>query len=269
MGDFNMKISIYSTAFNVIEKNFNYQDAIKNFLYYADEVCLAINKSQDSSLETISKYVKDNNYNVKIIPTEFSYDDPFCYGKIVNAALQGCTGDICILQDFDERFGGNKNYLIKLCEQLLTLDQVKAFFVPVINLYGDFYHYKDIGFKWYIHKRGLYRGAVNFGVKQDGRPDYDKTSTDELIDENSNLVPTLNLMYALNLQDPYEYIHKDYPFIYHLGYTNFDDRIKRNHFWKPFWEKATGGDKNSHSLNKKDLEIENLKETKINLWKTI
>ena len=54
-----------------------------------------------------------------------------------------------------------------------------------------------------------------------------------------------------------------------LGYTNFDDRIKRNHFWKPFWEKATGGDKNSHSLNKKDLEIENLKETKINLWKTI
>jgi hypothetical protein len=264
-----MKISIYSTAFNVIKNDFDYQDAIKNFLYYADEVCIAINKSDDNSSEVIKNYIKENQYNVKIIDTDFSYEDPFCYGKIVNAALQGCSGDICILQDLDERFGGSKDILHKICEQFLSMNEIKALFVPVINLYGDIFHYKDINFKWYIHKSGLYRGPVNFGIKNDGRPDYNKTSTDELIDENSNLVPTLNIVQGLNLNDPYEYIVKNYPFVYHLGYTDFHKRVKRNHFWKNFWENATGGDKNTHSLNEKDLEIEGLKETKIDLWKTI
>ena len=119
-----MKISIYSTAFNVIEKNFDYKDAIRNFLYYADEVCLAVNTSKDKTLEVITKYVKDNNFNVKIIPTKFDYEDPFCYGKIVNAALQGCTGDICILQDFDERFGGDKKILNQVCEQFLKFNEI-------------------------------------------------------------------------------------------------------------------------------------------------
>lgn len=264
-----MKISIYSTAFNVIEKNFDYKDAIRNFLYYADEVCLAVNTSKDKTLEVITKYVKDNNFNVKIIPTKFDYEDPFCYGKIVNAALQGCTGDICILQDFDERFGGDKKILNQVCEQFLKFNEIKALFVPVINLYGDFYHYKDIGFKWYIHKKGLYRGAVDFGIKENGRPDYNKTSTDELIDENKKLVPTINILEATRLFDMNQYIKNDYPFVYHLGYTNFDDRIKRNFFWKPFWEKATGGDKNSHSLNKNDLYANDIKPTNLKLWKKI
>lgn len=264
-----MKISIYSTAFNIIKNDFDYEDAIRNFLYYADEVCIAINKSEDNSSGVIKKFILDNNLNVKVIDTNFSYEDPFCYGKIVNAALQECTGDICILQDLDERFGGKKEYLIKICENFLKLDQVKALFVPVINLYGDLYHFKDINFKWYIHKSGLYRGAVNFGIKDNGRPDYNKTSTDELIDSNSNLVPTLNVVQALGLNDPYQYIVNQYPFVYHLGYTDFHKRVKRNHFWKNFWENATGGDKNTHSLNEKDLEINGLNETKIGLWNKI
>jgi hypothetical protein len=261
-----MKISIYSTAFNVIDNDFDYEDAIRNFAFYADEVCLAINKSKDDSSNVIKKFVKDNNFNVKIIDTEFEYTDPFCYGKIVNSALQACTGDICILQDLDERFGGDKTYLIKLCEQLLSIDQAKAFFVPVINLYGDFDHYKDIAFKWYIHKSGLYRGAVNFGIKDNGRPDYNKTSTDELIDGDSNLVPTINIVNALQIQDPYEYIQKDYPFVYHLGYTDLNNRVKRNHFWKGFWEKATGGDQNTHSLNVNDLIGKEYPKHNLKLW---
>lgn len=264
-----MKISIYSTAFNVVKNNFNYKDAIKNFCFYADEVSLAINKSEDNSSEVVKEFVKENNLNVKVIDTEFSYDDPFCYGKIVNAALQGCSGDICILQDLDERFGGNKDVLIKICEDFLKLEQIKALFVPVINLYGDFYHYKDINFKWYIHKSGLYRGPVNFGLKDNGRPDYNKTSTDELIDSSGNLVPTLNIVQATNFNDPYLYIQNNLPFVYHLGYTNLDDRVKRNVFWKSFWEKATGGDKNTHALDKGQLHIEGLMPTNIKLWNTV
>jgi hypothetical protein len=265
-----MKISIYSTAFNVIKNEFNYEDAIKNYLYYADEVCLAVNTSDDNSLEEIKNYVKKNNLNnVKIISTNFSYDDPFCYGKIVNAALQECTGDICILQDLDERFGGNKDYLKSLCTNFLNSEDIQALFVPVINLYQDINHYKDISFKWYIHKKGLYRGPVNFGIKENGLPDYNKTSTDELIDKNSNLVPTINIVDSLNFKDPIEYIKLEYPFVYHLGYTDFHKRIKRNTFWKPFWEKATGGDSNTHSLDINDLKIEGLNILNIKKWKTI
>jgi hypothetical protein len=265
-----MKISIYSTAFNIIKNEFDYEDAIKNYLYYADEVCLAINTSEDDSLNEIKKFIIDNNYNnVQIIETNFSYDDPFCYGKIVNAALQACTGDICILQDLDERLGGNKDYLISLCKNFLNTDNAKALFVPVINLYKDLNHYNDIAYKWYIHKNGLYRGAVNFGLKKDGRPDYNKTSTDELIDEYSNLVPTINIVQFLNFKSPMDYIKLGYPFVYHLGYTDFHKRVKRNAFWKPFWEKATGGDSNTHSLNEEGLYKENLNILDISKWKTI
>lgn len=265
-----MKISIYSTAFNVIKNEFNYEDAIKNYLYYADEVCLAINKSEDNSVEEIKNFISTNNFiNVKIIETDFSYEDPFCYGKIVNAALQGCSGNICILQDLDERLGGNKEYLISLCKNFLKTHNIKALFIPVINLYKDLNHYNDIAFKWYIHKDGLYRGAVNFGLKENGLPDYNKTSTDELIDEYGNLVPTLNIVQGLNFNTPMEYIKLGYPFVYHLGYTDFHKRIKRNNFWKPFWEKATGGDANTHSLNIDDLHKENLNTLEIQKWKTV
>jgi hypothetical protein len=264
-----MKISIYSTAFNIVKNNFDYEDALRNFLYYADEVCLAINKSEDDTLNVVSKYVADNKLNVKIIATEFEYDDPFCYGKIVNAGLQGCTGNICILQDLDERFGGKKEYLTKVCEQFLVLNETKALFVPVMDLYGDFEHYKAINFKWYIHKSGLYRGAVNFGIKEDGRPDYHKTSTDELIDKDGNLVPTINMVNSLGLQDPYEYIKRGYPFVYHLGYTDLHKRVLRNHFWKAYWEKATGGDKNNHSLDINDLLGKEYPRHNLPLWNKI
>ncbi|MEY4371021.1 MAG: hypothetical protein RIQ48_737 [Pseudomonadota bacterium] len=265
-----MKISIYSTAFNIIKNEFNYEDAIKNYLYYADELCLAVNKSEDDSLQEIINYVDKNNLkNVKIIPTDFKYDDPFCYGKIVNAALQACTGDICILQDLDERLGGNKDYLINLCQNFLKLENIQALFVPVINLYQDINHYKDISFKWYIHKKGLYRGPVNFGIKENGLPDYNKTSTDELIDKNGNLVPTINIVQSLNFKESIDYIELNYPFIYHLGYTDFHKRVKRNNFWKPFWEKATGGDSNTHVLNVNDLYQNNLLELKIPKWSII
>lgn len=265
-----MKISIYSTAFNVIKNKFNYEDAIKNYLYYADEVCIAINISEDRSLEIITAYINENHFNsVKIIPTNFSYDDPFCYGKIVNAALQECTGDICILQDLDERFGGDKSKLIHLSTQLLKSLDVKALFIPVINLYGDFDRYKDTAFKWYIHKRGLFRGAVNFGLKENGLPDYNKTSTDELIDKNKNLVPTVNVLQATNIYDPIQYMKLDYPFVYHLGYTDLHKRIVRNYFWKNFWEQATGGDENNHSLNVKDLLGKEYPKHNLKLWNTI
>lgn len=262
-----MKISIYSTAFNVIKKNFNFKQALNNWFVYADEVVISVNTSEDDSYEQIVAYGKEMGFNLIVNKTDFSYDDPFCYGKIENSALQACTGDLLIQQNLDERFRCDKNILTVLGESLLSQKDIMAYWVPVINLYGSYDNYIDIGKKWYIHKRGLFRGPVNFGIKDNGRPDYNKTSTDELIDQNGNLVPASALLMHENFLK--EYVEAGYPIVYHLGFVDFNERLSRNKFWKPFWEKATGGDENRHMMSIEEMAAREAKPHGLPLWKEI
>ena len=150
-----MKISIYSTAFNILDKAFDHKDALDNWFCYADEVCIAVNKSVDDTESEIRRHGLDKGYNLKVIPVDIPYDDPFCYGKTENYALQGCSGDLLIQQNLDERLGGDKAIIKSLGQQLLENERYASLFVPVINLYGDYNHFIDFGAKWYIHKRGL------------------------------------------------------------------------------------------------------------------
>jgi hypothetical protein len=189
------------------------------------------------------------------------------YGKIENTALQNCDADLLIQQNLDERFRCDKQILFKLGESLINQNNVYSYFIPVINLYGSHNEYIDISRKWYIHKRGLNRGPVNFGIKNNGLPDYNKTSTDELIDSNGNLVPTFPLLENLSLNSISDYIYSGMPVIYHLGYVDFGERISRNKFWIDFWEKATGGDKNNHAKSIEELAEKNTKKHNLPLWK--
>ncbi len=264
-----MKLSIYSTAFNAIKNNFDFRGALENWFYYADEVCISINTSEDDTYKEIKEWGEFRGFNLKINRTDFSYDDPFCYGKIENSALQSCSGDILIQQNLDERWAGDKDVLIKICQNLFDSKNLKAFFVPTIDLYGSKDRYLNLGQKWYIHKRGLNRGAVNFGIKLDGRPDYNKTSTDELIDENSNLVPTTCLLDKLEIKTLREYVNLGGPYTFHLGYLNLKDRLERAKWWKNFWEKATGGDENTHPTDMKQLLDKYTFEHKLPLWPTL
>ena len=261
-----MKISIYSTAFNIIGKGFNHEDALDNWFYYADEVCIAVNKSLDDTENVIRKYGLKKGYNLKVIPVDIPYSDPFCYGKTENCALQICSGDLMIQQNLDERLGGEKELIKSLGRQLLDNDEFASFFVPVINLYGDYEHFIDFGAKWYIHKKGLNRGPVNFGIKENGRPDYHKTSTDELIDHKGNLLQTYPLCDIANTEGALEYCSNKNPFVYHLGYVDLEERVTRNEFWKDFWEKATGGDSNNHSLDEEELKSRERQKHNLQLW---
>ena len=263
-----MVISQYVAGWNLIKNNFDIQDYLDNAFYYVDEVVIALNKSDDDSFSILSNY-RNYLYSYKklvIIQTNFSYEDPFCYGKIVNAALQCCSGDVLCLRDFDERNGGDLQIFRNICKIFLSHPEM-ALFAPVINLYGDYSSYIDCNKKWYFHKKGLFRGAVNFGLKTDGRPDYNKTSTDELIDKEGNLVSTVNLV---ETENPIKYMKDGWPFVYHLGYVDFKERVKRNNeFWIPFWEKATGGDKNNHATNTEQLEKRESFKHGLPLWNKI
>ena len=45
--------SIYSSAFNLIKNNFDYKEAIDNFCNFAEEVVIAVNTSEDDTLQVL------------------------------------------------------------------------------------------------------------------------------------------------------------------------------------------------------------------------
>jgi hypothetical protein len=273
-----MKIGIYTTAFNIIKNNFDYQEAFSNWLVYADYISIAVNTSEDQTAQEIWKLICDingafsNKPKINLVLTNFSYDDPLCYGKIENAALQGLAEfkdvDLYIQQNLDERIRFDKNKAENLY-QLLKDSGAKAFFIPTIDLYGNKESYVNINRKWYWHLSGCFRGPVKFGLKQDGHPDYNKTSTDELIDEKGNLVPTISLIDDLSIDNLRQYVYNGYPISYHLGFLNLTDRAERAKWWKEFWEKATNGDKNNHITDVNELLKRETKKHNLPLWETI
>lgn len=116
-----------------------------------------------------------------------------------------------------------------------------------------------------MHGPGLSRGPVPWGIKQDGYPDYHKTSTDELL-LNGQLAKSFILIDDLSIEGIQTYVSQGMPISYHLGYVNLNDRVERAKWWKGFWENATNGDKNSHSTDIKDLLIKETKKHNLPLW---
>lgn len=264
-----MNVGIYSTAFNANRNNFDYKNAIENWACYAQNISIAINTSDDGTYDSIyefaQNYMENHHRNISIIQTDFSYDDPFCYGKIENAALQNCNADLYIQQNLDERLIVELSKLEIMYNELYT-SGCKAYFIPTIDLYKDVNRYISINKKWYMHLGGLFRGPVKFGIKPDGRPDYNITSTDELIDSDGNLVKTIPTYACDNLEVLSSYVKLGYPLVYHLGYLNLNDRAERAKWWKNFWEKATGGDPNTHITNVEELLERETKEHNLPPW---
>lgn len=261
-------ISFYTQAWNAIRFGFDYRDALDNYALYADEICVAVNTSTDGTRDVIAAYAKERGYPVRIVDTAFDFaTDPFAYGKVVNAALQACTGDFLIQRDLDERWCGDKEVLLKLATHLQLRSNAKAYFIPTIDLYGDIRHYVVTSRKWYAHLPGLFRGPVNFGLKADGRPDYDKTSTDELIDAQGNLVSTISLLDDLSIESLRAYVAKGMPYSMHLGFVSLKDRAERAVWWGDFWRRATGGDPNGHVTSVEELLKRETKEHGLPLWR--
>lgn len=262
-----MEINIYSTAWNIKKMNFDYKDALDNWSLYADNIVIAVNNC-DETYELLETYAKEKQYKVTLIRTSFDpKKDPYYYGKVENAALQSCSGSLMIQQNLDERLLVDKQWLY-LLPNYLQNSGAKALFVPTIDLYGSREHYVNIGRKWYIHLPGLYRGPVYFGIKSNGLPDYNKTSSDELIDNGGNLVPTISMIEDLSIESLREYVSKGLPLVYHLGFLDLNDRATRAVWWKDFWQRATGGDENNHITDVNELLKRETKKHNLPLWKT-
>lgn len=237
-----MLISNYSTAFNILDKSFDYKSSLDNWAKFSDETVISVNTSTDATYEALEEYGKQKGYNLKLVRTNFDFNnDPMAYGRTENEALQNCSGDILIQTNLDEKLYASNAALDKLGNALLNNPFIQSYFVPTIDLYGSVSRCLPvIKKKWYIHKRGLYRGAVKFGLKSDGRPDYNKTSTDELIDADGNLTKFQDLLPVANFENLQFYFEKGFPLIVHEGYLNLDkNKLNRSLWWKKFWENAS------------------------------
>lgn len=268
-----MKISVYSTAWAIISKSFDFKGALDNWATFADEISIAVpNSDTDDSAGVIIAYAKEKSYNVVITRTDFPLDgsDSFAYGKTENAALQACTGDLLVQQNLDERTVVSRNRLEELGVYLQNQPNVKAFWVPTIDLYGSYQRcLPRPNKKWYIHGKGLYRGAVRFAIKDNGKPDYNSTSTDELLSNDGDLVPTIALTQDISFQALKPYVEAGWPLVYHVGYLSFQERLDRSIWWKQFWEVATSGDKNSHPTSIEEIAARETVEHGLPLWPTI
>lgn len=264
-----MKISVYSTAWSILKYHFDYKSALDNWSTFSDEISIAVGTSADDTYNAIGSYAFEQGYRVRLIRTAYDFDnDPYAYGKTINAALQNCTGDIMVQQDLDERMLVTREKLNQLHHTLLCRWDINAFFVPTIDLYGSKEKYLNIGRKWYVHGPNLFRGPARTGIKADGRPDYNKTSTDELLDVTGNLAPTASLLDDLSIESLRIYVAGGGPLVYHLGYLDFKERLDRSLWWKNFWEKATNGDKNTHPTSVEEMAAKESKEHGLPLWKS-
>lgn len=228
-------ISIYTSCFNIEKNNFHHwKYTIPKWLEFInsdDEIVIAVNRSDDDTLKLIRQFP------VKIIRTEFDYNDYAFDGKIKNAALQECENHLCVGLDLDEVPSKNRDRWVVFGNGLLhsSLDFI---LIPVVDLCKSEKTAKGIGCKWYIHKRGLYRGVWNGAKLANGKIDIDKSDTCELIDKNGNLVRggrvcSLNSQSIKNIDSPY---------VIHYGWLNWEDRQNQNEFWKPVWENRKGGE---------------------------
>lgn len=232
-------ISVYTSLFNYSPDKFDLEGAISNWAKYANEIVIATFEDQKSKILEATKYLGWLNGRKKttkhpkikvVVEKDTSLDDPLFDGKLKNAALQACSNEVVIQQDMDERIGGDRIFWIDNAKRLLSVGFPISYYIPVIDLYKDLDHYKDINAKWYLHtKTGTKRGVVHFAKREDGSVDINKSDTCELINENGDLIaatPDYRFKETLNPK---------FPHIVHLGYLDLNKRIENNKFWQPVW----------------------------------
>lgn len=270
-----MRVSCYSSAWGLATpagSSFDVRDALANWAVYADEISVATGDEESRTI--VLDTARALGVLDRMVVTPVSYDrtgaDPFAYGKTENAALQACTGDLLIQQNLDERLVADPARFPILLHALKGHPDHPAFWIPNLDLYGS----PDrcilpCSRKWMVHLPGLQRGAVSFGLKADGRPDYNRTSTDELLDAHGNLVHALSIIQDLSLASLKEYVADGWPLTMHIGYISLGNRISRSRWWSDYWVRATGGDENQHPKTVEEMAARATVPHGLPLWPTI
>tara|TARA_Y100001972_G_scaffold127274_1_gene183636 strand:- start:212 stop:1000 length:789 start_codon:yes stop_codon:yes gene_type:complete len=262
-----MKISAYSTAFNLENFKIDINEAISNWLVYCDEVVVATTNDEYKKIKDLISSELLNK--VKIVSSNINIkEDLYWDGKLKNLSLQNCSNEVVIQIDLDERISGNPEHFEICRKTILDHNFPCSVMIPTLNLYGDLDHYKDISFKWYMHtKKDTFRGAVEFAINEDGSFDPEKSDTCELLTKDGRLAPCIA---KINYME-------DQPKIIHLGTLDFSRKAHINQkFWRKVWSHrktlSQGRDVDAEDIFTDSSEFKDTKikhNLKIPLWPTI
>ncbi len=263
-----MKFSLHTSLFNIIKMGFDYRSSLDNWSTFLSlipgyhEINLVVNTSEDNTLEVIKQCAIDyrkQNVVINVIESDIPYSDPAFDGKIKDVGFQQSTGDINILVDLDECFAlyTAKSWL-KVGEQLMENKEIDGLLIPSIDLFGSFEKATAVGQKWYMvkNKSYIHRGVFAGAIKENGKINIERSDTCEA------LMPDGNLIKSAHLFDPrmtYEQKLKElqsgnWPFVFHLGSLNVDQRVKQNNFWKQHWDARAGEDVKNIKLKKEEFD---------------
>lgn len=237
--------SIYSSYFQIIENQFDYEFHVDNFCEFAGSegnVTICCNTSTDNSLEKLQNLTKKYK-NLEIIESDFSYDDPGLDGKCKNFALQHTKNPIKLHLDGDEAINLSLRDSVDSISKYFLNSNYQAIMLPVVNLYKSKDSYKDINFKWRLHKSNVFRGVVNFARQGDGTHDITLSDGCEAIDKNGNLVSSAYLIDPTfdDAKKLWEIKNNNIPWVWHYGLLDLEKKAARNrNFWKAMWEKESG-----------------------------
>lgn len=243
-------ISVYTSSFNLENGLFDWRDSLDRMHNFCDELVIGTTTdSSDRTIELLDNYVKTHK-KAKLVITNYLLSSPTFDGDIKNAALQSTLFPVKILLDLDEiapnpnqrdLWINNYNFMIANGADCLA--------IPSINLCKSLQTYKDIGYKFYIHRAGLYRGVVDYAKKDDGSIDISKSDTTEVILSNGKLPRMICVSRDINdLQSG------KIPYIFHKWAVDLDNRINQNKFWKPVWVNRAKREVDDIILNKSDIE---------------
>ena len=264
--------SIYSIAFNVVKNNFAYEEAIENFCAFAEEVVVAVNKSDDNTWDEF-KCLDEKYTNLKIIPATVDLDDPRLDGKLFNLALQATTQEFKILGGLDHRFCLYQKPQWEQAAYQLRFSELDALLIPVLDLWGDersvrWDNESNVQTMWFLHKDGLHRGVASQARLEDGGYDPTKCDSSSLIHQDGTVAKAQVYLDGpvQNLQDYLSILSKQNLFVYHTGYANFDNRIKVNKdVWQKQWEEIRPKEKKENLVAVTTEELQKHKTYKHNL----
>lgn len=231
------------------------------FLNGRGEIVIATNNEgiRDGSFEILTSIIQKGNLPAKIVVSDVEFGDNQFDGKLKNLALQKTkTGSLKIQMDLDEIFVLSQFEKWQEYSKSLIESDCEALFIPSVDLYGSvdrIKHGSDIGYKWRLHKDGLFRGVWPAAKINGTFFDTSKSDSCELLTISGELAKTAHILPHGLTANQSVYLN-NYIYTLHLGYLSLQYREHINkRWWNKKWQERDGQTRCENSITNVEKSI--------------
>lgn len=243
-----IKLSVYSYLFRSRAANLDLDAAIANFTAFGDEVVIATLAAQeDDTLDRLLKHEDALDGRLKIVVLDMDIDQNNRFdGDLKTAAMRGCTNEVRIIADCDERFLAiQRPRWDELAQRLLDDGRLDGWLLPVVDLYGDAAYIREdqpLGLKFRMHKATVVRrGVPAFAELGRGLFDTSRSDSTEPCIANGQLASFICPYNQALLHPSNCRLLADKCYVVHEGFLRLDQRAELGRtFWKHHWENRSG-----------------------------